>query len=72
MDAIAFEDRQGKVNQIEEIPIKSTRNLPLLGKPDEPGTILNDLATQLEYPPRTYRTLTNQGILLVISESDSP
>ncbi|KAI8913954.1 Non-repetitive/WGA-negative nucleoporin C-terminal-domain-containing protein [Powellomyces hirtus] len=62
IDSYAYHDEEGKVWQISEIPTGSTKPQPILAKRDEPGALLNELATQLETPARCFRLLTNQGL----------
>ncbi|KAJ3158662.1 hypothetical protein HDU86_002627 [Geranomyces michiganensis] len=62
IDSYAYHDEDGKVWQISEMPTASTRLQPILAKRDDPGTLLNELATQLDSPARSFRLLTNQGL----------
>ncbi|KAJ3145532.1 hypothetical protein HDU89_007029 [Geranomyces variabilis] len=62
IDNYAYHDEEGKVWQISEMPTISYRPQPMLAKRDDPGMMLNELATQLDTPARSFRLLTNQGL----------
>ncbi|TPX65334.1 hypothetical protein SpCBS45565_g05248 [Spizellomyces sp. 'palustris'] len=62
IDSISYEDQQGKVWQITEIPKPVARPVSRITRKDDTGTVLNELASQLESPARSFRLLTNEGI----------
>ncbi|KAI9102693.1 Non-repetitive/WGA-negative nucleoporin C-terminal-domain-containing protein [Phlyctochytrium arcticum] len=58
LDSISYEDLAGKVWQISEVQNKQSYSPSFV----QPGSVLNELSLQMEYPARTFRLLTNQGI----------
>ncbi|KAJ3178986.1 hypothetical protein HDU87_003256 [Geranomyces variabilis] len=63
IDNYAYHDKEGKVWQISETPTVSYRPQPMLVKRDDSGVMLNELATQLDSPARSFRLVTHDGIL---------
>ncbi|KAI8826080.1 Non-repetitive/WGA-negative nucleoporin C-terminal-domain-containing protein [Fimicolochytrium jonesii] len=62
IDNYGYHDQEGKIWQISEMATRSTVPTAKISKRPEAGNVLNELATQLEGPARSFRVLTNQGI----------
>ncbi|KAJ3021614.1 hypothetical protein HKX48_008183 [Thoreauomyces humboldtii] len=62
IDAYSYHDEEGKVWQISEVRRSQTTLAAQLAGRVEPGSVFNELATQLVTSPREFLLLTNQGI----------